>query len=148
MTIHELTPAECEDLLSRATFGRLGCSHGGQPYIVPISIYFDPRDRCLYAFSTLGQKIEWMRKNPKVCVELDEVADQTRWTTVVVVGRYDELDGPEQQRERQRALDLFKDHPRWWLPAGAKLSSGVEHASPVVYRILISSISGRRAVRA
>ena len=148
MIIHELTAAECEAFLGDATVGRLGCAHKGQPYIVPVSLYFGREERCLYGFSTLGKKIEWMRENPSVCIEVDAISDPYEWTTVLVMGRYEELDASEQQRRaRQRALDLFQDQSRWWLPAGAKLASGVEHTSPVVYRIHISSMSGRRAVR-
>jgi nitroimidazol reductase NimA-like FMN-containing flavoprotein (pyridoxamine 5'-phosphate oxidase superfamily) len=66
MTIHELTAAECEAFLGHAAVGRLGCSHGGQPYVVPVSVYFGREERCLYGFSTVGTKIEWMRENPKV----------------------------------------------------------------------------------
>ncbi|MBY0493393.1 MAG: pyridoxamine 5'-phosphate oxidase family protein [Cyanobacteria bacterium] len=148
MTIYELTAAECEEFLSHAKVGRLGCARKGQPYIVPVSLYFGREERCLYGFSTVGKKIEWMRDNPSVCVEVDAISDQYQWTTVLAMGRYEELDASEeQQRARQRALDLFQEQSRWWLPGGAKLSSGVEHASPVVYRIHISSVSGRRAVR-
>lgn len=28
----------------------------------------------IYVLSTFGQKIEWMRTNPKVCVEIEEIA--------------------------------------------------------------------------
>ena len=148
MIIHELTAVECEEFLGRATVGRLGCAHNGQPYIVPVSLYFDRVEKGLYGFSTVGQKIEWMRENPRVCVEVDAIADHYQWTTVLVMGRYAELDTSEaHRRERQRALDLFQEQSRWWLPAGAKLLSGAEHASPVVYRIHISTITGRRAVR-
>lgn len=148
MIIHELTAAECEEFLGRATVGRLGCAHHSQPYIVPVSLYFGREEKCLYGFSSVGKKIEWMRENPQVCVEVDAISDQHQWTTVLVMGLYDELDASEaQRRERQRALELFQEQSRWWLPAGAKLSSGAEHASPVVYRIHISSISGRRAIR-
>ena len=148
MTIHELTAAECEEFIGHAAVGRLGCSHRDQPYIVPVSIYFGREERCLYGFSTLGTKVDWMRENPKVCIEVDAIADRSQWTTVLIMGRYEELDASGAHgRERQHALDLFQEQPRWWLPAGAKLASGVEHSSPVVYRIQILSITGRRALR-
>ncbi len=146
MTIHELTVAECEAFLGNATVGRLGCAHRNQPYIVPVSVYFSRDEKCVYGFSTVGQKIEWMRENPNVCLEVDLISDQREWTTVLAVGRYEEL-GDSHRAERQRALELFQGHPRWWLPAGARLVSGGEHASRVIYRIHISSISGRKAVR-
>jgi nitroimidazol reductase NimA-like FMN-containing flavoprotein (pyridoxamine 5'-phosphate oxidase superfamily) len=148
MIIQELTAAECEDFLGRATVGRLGCAHNGQPYIVPVSLYFGREERCLYGFSTVGKKIEWMRENPSVCVEVDAISDQHQWTTVLIMGRYEELDASdEQDRARRRALHLFQEQSRWWLPGSAKLSSGIEHASPIIYRIHIASLSGRRALR-
>ena len=65
MRIHELSVAECEDVLARCDLGRLGCAHENQPYVVPIHFSFDSERKCLYAFSTIGQKIAWMRQNPK-----------------------------------------------------------------------------------
>ena len=91
VTVHELTEPECIHVLQRAHVGRLACARDGQPYIVPISFYFDGYDRALYSFSTVGQKIHWMRDNPRVCVETDDVADRFHWVTVVVTGLYDEL---------------------------------------------------------
>jgi nitroimidazol reductase NimA-like FMN-containing flavoprotein (pyridoxamine 5'-phosphate oxidase superfamily) len=148
MVIHELTDAQCRDLLARAGVGRLACARAGQPYIVPILYYFDLGNDCLYSFSTLGQKIRWMRDNPKVCVEVDEVVDQFHWTTVVIVGRYEEVADVAQHRDaRRRAHELFAQRREWWLPGAGKLTSGDEHAIPVLYRILIERMSGRRAAR-
>ena len=73
------------------TVGRLGCARDNQPYIVPISFYFDPAGRCLYSFATAGQKIDWMRSNPRVCLEVDEIGDEFHWNSVLVIGRFEEL---------------------------------------------------------
>jgi len=147
MLIHELTPTQCADVLERANVGRLGCSKEGQPYVVPISFSFD-RDRgCVYGFSTVGQKIEWMRQNPLVCLEVDDVQDKNHWQTVIIFGRYEEIqDSPEEAEARQRAEALFQQRSEWWLPAAAKVGSRERHAV-VVYRIHIDRISGRRATR-
>ena len=91
MRVHELTVAQCKELLGRASLGRLACARDDQPYIVPIFFSFDARETCLYGFSTAGRKIEWMRGNPKVCVEVEEIADKSHWTTVLVTGRYEEI---------------------------------------------------------
>src|SRR6185503_843374 len=104
MLIHELTEQQCKEVLARTNLGRLGCAREGQPYIVPISFSFDPEGHCLYSFSTVGQKIEWMRDNPKVCVEVEEIADQFHWTSVIVPGRYLEVrDARKAEDVRQRA---------------------------------------------
>ena len=71
MLIQELTRQASLDLLARTRFGRLACAQGAQPYVVPFYFVYD--NDCLYSFSTIGQKIEWMRANPLVCVEADEV---------------------------------------------------------------------------
>ena len=148
MIIHELTAAQCEEFLTRATIGRLGCARHNQPYVVPVSLYFDSGENCLYSFSTVGRKIHWMRDNPRVCIEVDDIADQFHWTTVLVTGRYEELGDLESERSaRQRVLAFFQQQPQWWLPGAAKLASGEEHSAPVVFRIQITSLSGRRAAR-
>lgn len=149
MLIHELTAAECREVLGRASHGRLGCARADQPYIVPFFFYLDASEDCLYSFSTLGQKIDWMRGNPKVCVEVDEIVDQFNWTTVVAFGRYEEVRDSRQDTDaRQRAYQLFQHRSAWWLPGLAKLASGDEHHTPIVYRIHLERLTGRRAARA
>jgi nitroimidazol reductase NimA-like FMN-containing flavoprotein (pyridoxamine 5'-phosphate oxidase superfamily) len=148
MIIHELTGAECEELLARMTIGRLGCARDNQPYIVPILFYFDQPARCVYSFATVGRKIDWMRGNPRVCLEVDEIADQFHWTSVLVIGRYDEVVASSARGgPRERALELFQQHRDWWLPGAGQLVSRDEHFTPVVYRIKIDHLSGRRADR-
>ena len=147
MLIHELSPTDCVELLKRSDLGRLGCAHENQPYIVPIHFSFDVVGPCLYAFSTVGQKIEWMRENPKVCIEVEDVADKDHWTTVLAFGRYEEMgDSPADRAARATAERLFQQRPEWWLPGAAKLGSGERHAM-LVYRILIDRLTGRRASR-
>jgi nitroimidazol reductase NimA-like FMN-containing flavoprotein (pyridoxamine 5'-phosphate oxidase superfamily) len=148
MLIHQLSTEQCHDVLSRNHLGRLACARADQPYIVPIFFDFDLANYCLYSFSTVGQKIEWMRENPKVCVEVDEIADQFHWTTVVVIGRYEEVaESGREDHPRQRVQKLFEQRPEWWLPGAGKLAAGEEHHVPVVYRIRIKTMSGRRAAR-
>jgi uncharacterized protein len=147
MRIRELTAIECSELLVRSDVGRLACARHDQPYIVPIHFSFDPADQCLYAFSTVGQKVQWMRENPKVCVEVEEISDKDHWTTVVILGRYAELpDFPENAPAREKARLLFQERPQWWLPGLARTDLR-EHHSVVIYRISIDRISGRHASR-
>ena len=82
MFIHNMTEAECRQVLKAAQVGRLACAQGNQPYIVPI--YFAYSEHHLYAISTLGQKIEWMRANPLVCLQVDELTSNDEWMSVIV----------------------------------------------------------------
>jgi nitroimidazol reductase NimA-like FMN-containing flavoprotein (pyridoxamine 5'-phosphate oxidase superfamily) len=148
MLIHELTPVQCDEVLGRASVGRLACARNDQPYIVPIFLYFDISDNSLYSFSTLGQKIDWMRDNPKVCVAVDEISERFHWTTVIVFGHYEEIrDSAREADVRRRAYELFQKRPEWWLPGTGKLTTGEEHHTPVIFRIQVHKASGRRAAR-
>lgn len=132
-------------MLADAHLGRLGCAREDQPYVVPI--YFVLGDGCLYSFALPGQKIEWMRHNPRVCIETDRVVGADDWTSVVVLGRYTELEElPEFQRERERAHALLQGRPMWWEP-GATSVEGVDEERgflPIFYRVSIDQVSGYR----
>jgi nitroimidazol reductase NimA-like FMN-containing flavoprotein (pyridoxamine 5'-phosphate oxidase superfamily) len=108
--IQELTKRECLSALAGARLGRLACTHENQPYVVPI--YFVYEEPYLYGFTTMGQKVEWMRSNPLVCVELDEVENSEQWISILVFGRYEELPAPASPKgdpEQRSALS----HGEW-----------------------------------
>jgi uncharacterized protein len=145
MHIDELTKKECFEVLTRLKFGRLGCSRDNQPYIVPM--YFAFHERHLYSVAQLGQKIEWMRINPLVSVEADDIIDQYHWTSVIVQGRYEELLDTHDPGERTLAHELLQERPLWWHPALVTTAHVVapKESPPVYYRIHIDQVSGRRA---
>jgi nitroimidazol reductase NimA-like FMN-containing flavoprotein (pyridoxamine 5'-phosphate oxidase superfamily) len=148
MLITELTVDECRAILKGTNLGRLSCVRYSQPYTVPI--YFDFADDYLYSFATLGKKIQWMRTNPRVCVEVDDILDQFNWTTVIVEGRYEELTSePAHEAARKRAYALFRNRPDWWYPAGGKTEKNrsTPERTPVIYRVVVESVSGRVASR-
>jgi uncharacterized protein len=96
----------------------------------------------------LGKNIEWMRANPLVCVEADEVVSPHKWVSVIVFGRYEELpDTPESQPEREFAWKLLQQYAMWWEPGYAKtILHGTERLlKPIFYRIYIARITGHRA---
>ena len=146
MVINEMTANECGALLARASLGRLGCSLDNQPYVVPIRFAYEADD--IYALSTLGQKIEWMRANPKVCLEVDEIENQSQWMSVIATGLYQELREPQFTDEREHARKLLGKRYRWWQDALAErqLKLGDDSVAPLFFRIHIDSISGLRAV--
>ena len=96
-----MTGEDCSAFLERASLGRLGCSYENQPYVVPIHFAYD--SGYLYVFSTFGQKVKWMRANPKVCVQTDQTQNQGEWISVIVNGQYEELLEPQYTDERKHA---------------------------------------------
>ena len=144
--IQEMTREANLDLLARTHLGRLACAQGSQPYVVPF--YFAYNNNSLYSFTTVGQKIDWMRANPLVCVEADEVVSPEEWVSVIVFGRYEELpDTPEYQPERAVAYNLLQKKARWWEPGYVKtiLHGTQRPLIPVFYRIHVAQMTGHRA---
>jgi uncharacterized protein len=147
VVIQDLTRQASLDLLVRARLGRLACTQGAQPYVVPF--YFAYHNNALYSFATVGQKIEWMRANPLVCVEVDEIVSQQEWVSVIVFGRYEELpDTPEWQDARALAHKLLQKFAMWWEPAYVESihESKPRPLVPIFYRIHADRITGHRAV--
>jgi len=145
MVINEMNAKECAELLSRVSLGRLGCALDSQPYVVPI--YFAYDGSYVYMLSTVGQKIEWMRANPKVCLQADEVEGEGRWASVVATGQYEELREPQYTTEVGLARKLLAKHLRWWQISMAErqLKAGDNLIAPMFFRIRVESMSGLRA---
>ena len=92
-----LSREESERFLDDQTIGRLGCHHQGVTYVVPL-IYAREGD-ALYVLTMEGQKVLFARQNPSVCFEVDEYDAATgNWRSVIVQGRYEELDSDGKAR--------------------------------------------------
>jgi nitroimidazol reductase NimA-like FMN-containing flavoprotein (pyridoxamine 5'-phosphate oxidase superfamily) len=143
MLIREMTMQQNAAVLARTRLGRLACTHDGQPYIVPF--YFAYDGSSFYSFATVGQKIEWMRLNPKVCIQVDEIVAVDRWFSVIVVGLYEELyDEPELQDIREHAHRLLQTNASWWETA-VRAPARQCPLAPLYYRINALQITGRAA---
>jgi nitroimidazol reductase NimA-like FMN-containing flavoprotein (pyridoxamine 5'-phosphate oxidase superfamily) len=140
-----MTEAECREALQQAKVARLACARDDQPYVIPI--YFMLDNDYAYAFTTFGQKVEWMRTNPRVCLEIDERSKHDQWQSVVLFGRYEELpDLPKFEAARKTMLELVQQHPMWWEPAyvGASHRDLPNAENPIFFRIHIERVTGRR----
>jgi uncharacterized protein len=145
MWIHEMTEPECESVLAGASIGRLGCAFENQPYVVPVYVAYEPG--YIYVFSTLGQKIEWMRANPKICVQVDEIERESEWLSVIANGQYEELPEPEDAAENVYARQLLGKRYEWWLNALAerRMKLPDNQVAPVFFRLHIHSVTGLHA---
>ena len=150
MFIQEITSEECWEAMAKAGFGRLACASDNQPYVVPF--HFSVAGSYVYSFSLPGQKLDWMRKNPRVCVEIDNVTGRNDWMSIVAMGWYEELpDTPAYQSERLHAHQLLlRSHAMWWQPGAVTVTSynGNRGFEPVFYRIKLEHVSGYRGVPA
>src|ERR1700692_1067614 len=143
--IEEMPTKDCWEILTRVSLRRLGCSYDGQPYVLPL--YFVYGNSNLYGYTTEGQKTAWMRANPKVCVEIDEITNRFQWTSVVLCGRYRELpDLPPYAEEYKRARKLLTTVSQWWeIPHASRAVRSKDELILRYFRIEIETVTGRRA---
>jgi len=146
MLITKMRSRECRVMLSRLSFGRLACASNNRPYIVPLYFTFDADRLC--CFSTLGRKIEWMRLNPLVCVQVDEIRSHDEWVSIVVLGKYVEIpNGREFAKSREQIRSLLEKRSLWW-QSGYTASQIRRKPKPpvsVFFYIGIEEITGLRA---
>lgn len=141
MIVMEMDRSQCMALLHASRLGRLGCTKDGQPYVVPITYAADGNN--LYSFSLTGRKIDWMRGNPKVCVQVDEFGERREWRSVIAYGRYEELpDRIGWKASRERAWSLLSREAEWWAPGAFKPVAQVP-AQHLFYRIVVEDMTGR-----
>ena len=146
MFIHEMSDAECRHVLQSASVGRLACARDNQPYVVPINFAFD--GTYIYGFTTIGQKVQWMRSNPLVCFEMDQITNPNEWVSILVFGRYEELpETPEHECARAQTYRLLQKRAMWWEPAymSQEHRDQPHSLTPVFYRIHIEKMTGHRA---
>jgi uncharacterized protein len=146
MRVIAMSQQECKELLKRVSIGRLGCSLDDQPYVVPVGFSYEPD--YIYIFSTLGKKIKWMRKNPKVCLQADEIGNRSNWLSVIVTGTYLELREPQYTAQLEHALEQLEQYSEWWRNPLAQRREQTSDLSieTVFFRIDIGSMSGLRTM--
>jgi nitroimidazol reductase NimA-like FMN-containing flavoprotein (pyridoxamine 5'-phosphate oxidase superfamily) len=145
MLITKLRTKECREFLERIGFGRLGCANNNRPYIVPV--YFIYEHERLYFFSTVGQKIAWMRENPLVCLEADEIHAHDDWVSVIALGRYVEIPNTEEDRKGwEHAHSLFQKRSLWWQSGytASQIRKQPKPAVPIFYCIVVEQLNGLR----
>ncbi|MDA8135118.1 MAG: pyridoxamine 5'-phosphate oxidase family protein [Desulfobacteraceae bacterium] len=104
---------EMEDILKACSVCRLAMVDEDKPYLVPMN--FGYRDGALYLHSAReGKKIDLIRKNPRVCFEVDEIVQFRKakeacdwgveYKSVIGSGKAVFLSDPE---EKRRAFDTI-----------------------------------------
>jgi len=143
LRVEDMSPAEMHALLRRESFGHLGCSREGRPYVVPMHYAYDGKE--LYFFTTEGMKTQFIGVNPQVCLQVEEVSDSSHWRSVMVIGRAEQLTNKD---ETQRAMKLITERNPSLSPAisATQLDSLGREVDIAIYRITPELIDGRKTV--
>lgn len=142
----ELNEMQIDNLLLSHSVGRIGCSDGKKPYVIPVTYVYDGKD--IIGQTKEGLKLKIMRKNPNVCFEVDRMPDMTNWQSAIITGTFHELKGKEGDKARdylfEHVLPLMTSstiHPHEHQVTGKVDDSN--RIKPVMYKIKIKEKSGR-----
>ncbi|WP_243396993.1 pyridoxamine 5'-phosphate oxidase family protein [Flagellimonas pacifica] len=137
------------NLLCSNYIGHLAFIFQGCPYVVPITYYYEQSLDCIIGYSAEGYKINAMRSNPEVTLEVDEIKAADKWKSVLVHGIYEEIHGSEAKLLlHQFALGVKniiarkeQKIPQFISEYSSKLD---DRGIPLVYKINIVEIIGRK----
>ena len=141
-----LTYQQIEELLQKQVVGHLGCNDNDQIYVVPISYAYD--GEYIYCHTHEGMKLRMMRKNPKVCFQVDEFENMANWRSVITWGKFEELqNGTEKDQAIQallhRSLPIISSITTHLGKEWPFSSDDIKDIKGVVFRIKVVNSSGR-----
>lgn len=141
--VEDMPVDEMKALLGAVGFGHLGCARDNRPYVVPMHYAYDSEH--VYFFTTEGMKTDYIEHNPEVCLQVEEVSDRAHWRSVVVTGRAERVDAPD---EMERAMQLIASGNPTLTPAlNLTQTDAWGRANNIaVYRLKPEVIDGRRTV--
>lgn len=143
LKVEDMTSAEMHSLLQTVGYGHLGCSQNGRPYVVPMHYAYDGKE--LFFFTTEGMKTQFMKGNPEVCLQVEEVGDSSHWRSVMVIGRAERL---TERGEMERAMQQITEHNPSLTPAisATQIDTWGRGVDIALFRIQPAIIDGRKTV--
>lgn len=139
--IHTLSQEQAQNLFTSNRFAHLACHHFNDIYLVPISYIYE--NGAIYSHSLSGHKIDLMRKNPHVCVQVEDVQDFSHWKSAIAWGNYEELKGDAANEAMRFLLKKVSEeaNSQEMSPLGLDMAAQLESA--IIYRINVERITGR-----
>jgi nitroimidazol reductase NimA-like FMN-containing flavoprotein (pyridoxamine 5'-phosphate oxidase superfamily) len=142
LKIRALSAAQSRALLRRQRFGRIAFTFKDRVDIEPIS--YVAEGPWLYARTSRGTKLRFLRHNPWVAFEVDDVRGPFEWKSVVARGTVYFLNpGGEEHPAFQRAVKVLRK-----LDPNILTDTDSAPARTVVFRIHVNSMTGRQATAA
>jgi nitroimidazol reductase NimA-like FMN-containing flavoprotein (pyridoxamine 5'-phosphate oxidase superfamily) len=135
MKIDKLSDTNSQAVLRERTFGRLGCIADGGPYVVPVNYIFDGKD--IYIHSLPGKKINALRANPRICLQVDQIIDSYHWRSVIAYGNYEEI---FEEKARTEILENLSSNLPDMSPVESKMVDGLKEI--IIFRIKVDEITG------
>lgn len=139
--IEALSSKDNIELLQQKVFAHLGCYSNDEMYIVPISYYYD--NGFIYSHSRPGKKIQMMRDNPDICIQVEDVEDFYHWRSVIAWGKFEELPEGESVVAMRAILQRLAQLPAANTPTDFEIDVTAQMETAIVFRMKIEKMTGR-----
>lgn len=125
-------------LLSEQKFAHLGCVlKDGEPYVVPVNYLY--LDETIYIHSLPGKKLNALRANGKICLQVEKIEDGYTWRSVIVSGEFEEI---KPNDVKIKLLQEFSKKFERLTPVEAMIEEKWDLGEIVIFRINIKRITG------
>ena len=141
--IREMGDSEILELIKAVGYGHLACTDGKSPYVVPV--HYGYQEPYIYLYTTEGKKSEIIGRNPRVCLQIEEVHGNKNWKSAIIDGEAEQL---SDETERLKALEAVVRVNPTLTPAVSIhwMDNWVRENIEVIFRITAAEMSGRASV--
>lgn len=139
--IEYLSEVDSIRLLEEGRFGHLACHKNDEIYLVPISYAFE--DGYIYSHSKAGKKIDIMRENSRICVQVEDVENFFKWKSVIAWGEFEELDGDDASRAMHMLIGKLSEKTIGRGTSLLEVDMMALLEAAIIYRVKISKVTGR-----
>ena len=150
--ITNLEQREIDYILENNYIGNLGYISQDKPFVVPITYYFDKEKNIIICYSGDGHKMNAMRKNSAVSLQVADIDSVIDWRSVLVHGDF-ELHFASAAKSYLHQFSLGvkniitkKEHhkPDFISEFSSKIYN---EEVPIVFTIKVKEITGRKRLK-
>lgn len=143
-----LEEKEIKFILENNYIGQLGYIYENNPYVVPITYYFDKENNSIICYSADGHKMNAMRKNSSVALQVAEIDTVTNWKSVLVHGTFEPHFGSDAKAYLHKfsigVKDVILEQQHQQVNFISEFSSKMYNDNlPIVFLIKIQEITGK-----
>lgn len=144
-----LEEREIKHILENNYIGHMGYTYQNRPFVVPITYFYDQEINAIICYSGDGHKMQALRLNPQVCLEISNIEHVTKWKSVLVHGIFEQKYGSDAKSYLHKFslgvkdVILKKEHKKASFIdefSSKKLDDNI----PAVFLIKIEEITGKK----
>ncbi|WP_452221419.1 pyridoxamine 5'-phosphate oxidase family protein [Lacinutrix salivirga] len=147
--IKNLEDKEKTHILETNYIGHLGYIFEGKPYVVPITYFYDKQNNSIICYSGDGHKMNAMRQNNAVSLQVADINSVNDWRSVLVHGTFKQYFASEAKAYLHQfslgVKDIITNREQYKPDFISEFSSSIYKENiPIVFIINIENITGKK----